>query len=173
MFATRRIAAPKTPKSPLALRVLPCSYSPVIGVGIPRVFQEGSFHPKTGARRDGAFRGVARARSTRSPRARRQCVTGANTDPAQYVFCPFCGGAAPWHSFKFPTAVARLQRLIFRSGAVPTHMVDCAGAARCKIFTLKYLYTIIQDHSTKSRTARITLFISLYDRPCELYCGLG
>ena len=100
-------------------------------------------------------------------------MTGANTDPAQCVFCPFCGGAAPWHSFKFPTAVARLQRLIFRSGAVPAHMVECAGAVRSKIFTLKYLYTIIQDHSTKSRTARITLSISLYDHPCELYCGLG
>ena len=29
-------------------------------VGIPRVFQEGSFHPKTGARRDRAFRRVSR-----------------------------------------------------------------------------------------------------------------
>ena len=77
----------------------------------------------------------------------RHSVTGANTDPAQCVFCPFCGGAAPWHSFKFPTAVARLQRLIFRSGAVPAHMVECAGAVRCKIFALKYVYKIIQDHS--------------------------
>jgi hypothetical protein len=93
-------------------------------------------------------------------------VTGANTDPAQCVFCPFCGGAAPWHSFKFPTAVARLQRLIFRSRAVPAHKVECAGAVRCKIFTLKYLYKIIQDHSTKAgrRGSPYT---------CSLYCGLG
>ena len=50
-----------------------------------------------------------------------QGVTGANTDLAQcvYVFCPFCGVAAPWRSFKFSTAVARLQRLIFRGGAAP------------------------------------------------------
>ena len=104
----------------------------------------------------------------------RRCVTGANTDPAQCIFCPFCGGAAPWHSFKFPTAVVWLQRLIFRGGAVPAHMVECAEAVRCKIFALKYVYKIIQDHSIIRMDGRVQRLMDTVIRAVRLlYCGLG
>jgi hypothetical protein len=57
-------------------------------------------------------------------------------------------GAAPWRSHKFSTAVARLQGLIFRGQAVPPQMVECAGAARYKVFVLHYFLQKIQHCST-------------------------
>ena len=56
-------------------------------------------------------------------------VTGANTDPAQYVFWYFlpCSGCSA--IFKLSTAAARLQRTVFRQAAAPTQLFYCWAAA--------------------------------------------
>ena len=59
----------------------------------------------------------------------RHRVTGANTDPAQYVFWYFlpCSGCSA--IFKISTAAAQLQRTVFRQAAVPTQLVYCGADA--------------------------------------------